>query len=192
MTNVTQTRPDQLLQENYQALKARGLKLDLTRGKPSAAQLDLSAELLSLPGADDYLAEGGVDCRNYGGLQGLVEVRRIFSGIMGAPVEQIVAANSSSLTLMHDTLVFALLKGTCDSTKPWSKEEEIAFLCPVPGYDRHFQICQEQGIRMIPVGITEDGPDMAEVERLACGVFPSTAIRREPSTQTRSSNAWRQ
>jgi DNA-binding transcriptional MocR family regulator len=166
MTNVTQTRPDQLLQENYQALKARGLKLDLTRGKPSAAQLDLSAELLSLPGADDYLAEGGVDCRNYGGLQGLVEVRRIFSGIMGAPVEQIVAANSSSLTLMHDTLVFALLKGTCDSTKPWSKEEEIAFLCPVPGYDRHFQICQEQGIRMIPVGITEDGPDMAEVERL--------------------------
>jgi DNA-binding transcriptional MocR family regulator len=166
MMNVTQIRPDQLLQENYQALKARGLKLDLTRGKPSPAQLDLSAELLSLPGADDYLAEGGVDCRNYGGLQGLVEVRRIFSTIMGAPVEQIIAANSSSLTLMHDTLVFALLKGTCDSTAPWLKQEEIAFLCPVPGYDRHFQICQEQGIRMIPVGITEDGPDMAEVERL--------------------------
>ncbi len=164
--NVTQIRPDQLLQENYQALKARGLKLDLTRGKPSPAQLDLSAELLSLPGADDYLAEGGVDCRNYGGLQGLVEVRRLFSTIMGAPVEQIIAANSSSLTLMHDTLVFALLKGTCDSTAPWLKQEEIAFLCPVPGYDRHFQICQEHGIRMIPVGITEDGPDMAEVERL--------------------------
>ena len=164
--NVTQIRPDQLLKENYQALKARGLKLDLTRGKPSPAQLDLSAELLSLPGADDYLAEGGVDCRNYGGLQGLVEVRRLFSTIMGAPVEQIIAANSSSLTLMHDTLVFALLKGTSDSTAPWLKQEEIAFLCPVPGYDRHFQICQEHGIRMIPVGITEEGPDMEEVERL--------------------------
>jgi DNA-binding transcriptional MocR family regulator len=169
MMNVTQTRPDQLLQENYQALKARGLKLDLTRGKPSPAQLDLSAELLSLPTANDYLAEGGVDTRNYGGLQGLAEVRKLFSTMMGAPVEQIIAANNSSLTLMHDTLVFALLKGTCDSTAPWSKQGEIAFLCPVPGYDRHFQICQEHGIRMIPVGITEDGPDMAEVERLVAG-----------------------
>src|SRR5580700_8615980 len=143
MTNLTQPRADQLLQqaqlqENYDAFKARGLKLDLTRGKPGPAQLDLSAGLLSLPGSHDYLAEGGVDCRNYGGLQGLVEVRRLFSTMVGAPVEQIVAANSSSLTLMHDTLVFALLKGTCDSTAPWSKQEDITFLCPVPGYDRHF------------------------------------------------------
>jgi DNA-binding transcriptional MocR family regulator len=166
MTDLTQTRPDQQLQENYDAFKARGLKLDLTRGKPGPAQLDLSAELLSLPGRRDYLAEGGVDCRNYGGLQGLVEVRRLFSGMMGAPAEQIVAANNSSLALMHDTVVYALLKGTCDSVTPWSKQEEISFLCPVPGYDRHFTICQEYGIRMIPVAMKEDGPDMDEVERL--------------------------
>jgi DNA-binding transcriptional MocR family regulator len=166
MTNLTQLSSDQQLQENYQAFKARGLKLDLTRGKPSADQLDLSAGLLSLPGANDFLAEGGVDCRNYGGLQGLVEVRRLFSTMMGAAPEQIVAANNSSLALMHDTIVYALLKGTCDSDTPWSKQGEIAFLCPVPGYDRHFKICQDYGIRMIPVTLTEDGPDMGEVERL--------------------------
>jgi DNA-binding transcriptional MocR family regulator len=166
MTNLTQLKPDQQLQENYNAFKARGLKLDLTRGKPSPAQLDLSAGLLSLPGADDFLAEGGVDCRNYGGLQGLAEVRRLFSPMMGAAAEQVVAANNSSLALMHDTVVFALVKGTCDSATPWSKQGEISFLCPVPGYDRHFTICQDYGIRMIPVALREDGPDMDEVERL--------------------------
>ena len=169
MTNLTQLRPDQRLQENYDAFKALGLKLDLTRGKPGPAQLELSAGLLSLPGADDYLAEGGVDCRNYGGLQGLVEVRRLFSGLMGAPADQIVASNNSSLALMHDTMVYALLKGTCDSATPWSRQGEIAFLCPVPGYDRHFTICQDYGIRMIPVAMKEDGPDMDEVERLVAG-----------------------
>jgi DNA-binding transcriptional MocR family regulator len=171
MTNLTQPVADPQIQqkqlrENYEAFKARGLKLDLTRGKPGPAQLDLSAGLLSLPGGDDYLAEGGVDCRNYGGLQGLVEVRRLFSGMMGAPADQIVAANNSSLALMHDTIVYVLLKGTCDSNTPWSKQEEISFLCPVPGYDRHFTICQDYGIRMIPIAMKEDGPDMDEVERL--------------------------
>jgi DNA-binding transcriptional MocR family regulator len=172
MTNLTQLRADgvitssQQLQADYDAFKARGLKLDLTRGKPSPAQLDLSAALLSLPGEKDYLAEGAVDCRNYGGLQGLVEVRRLFSGIMGAPAEQVVAANNSSLALMHDTIVYALLKGTCDSVKPWSQQGEISFLCPVPGYDRHFKICEDYGIRMIPVALKDDGPDMEQVERL--------------------------
>jgi DNA-binding transcriptional MocR family regulator len=172
MTNLTQLSADdittasQRLQENYDAFKARGLKLDLTRGKPSAAQLDLSAGLLSLPGVHDYVAEGGVDTRNYGGLQGLVEVRRLFSSMVGAAPDQIVAANNSSLALMHDTVVYALLKGTCDSVTPWSKQGEISFLCPVPGYDRHFRICEDYGIRMTPVGLREDGPDMDEVERL--------------------------
>ena len=172
MTNLAQLSPDEVatarqrLQENYDAFKARGLKLDLTRGKPSPAQLDLSAGLLSLPGAGDYLAEGAVDCRNYGGLQGLVEARRLFSAMMGAAAEQVVVANNSSLALMHDTIVYALLKGACDSVTPWSKQGEIAFLCPVPGYDRHFRICEDYGIRMIPVALREDGPDMEEVERL--------------------------
>ncbi len=154
------------LQKAYEAFKAKGAKLDLTRGKPSAAQLALSAELLSLPGAADYMAEGGVDCRNYGGLQGLAETRKLFSGILGAPPEQIVVSNNSSLALMHDTIAYALLKGTCDSSKPWAQQGEISFLCPVPGYDRHFTICKDFGIRMIPVGFTADGPDVAEVERL--------------------------
>lgn len=172
MTNSTQhssrsiTAISQQLQESYDAFKAKGLKLDLTRGKPSPAQLDLSNEMLSLPGSSDYLAEGATDCRNYGGLQGLAEVRRLFSRIIGAPAEQVVVANNSSLTLMHDTVVSALLKGTCDSVTPWSKQGDIAFLCPVPGYDRHFGICQAYGIRMIPVALKEDGPDMDEVERL--------------------------
>jgi DNA-binding transcriptional MocR family regulator len=154
------------LQEDYDAFKAKGLKLDLTRGKPSPAQLDLSAALLSLPGASDFVAEGATDCRNYGGLQGLVEARRLFSPMMGAAPEQIVVANNSSLALMHDTIVYAFLKGVCDSVIPWSKQGEIAFLCPVPGYDRHFRICEDYGIRMIPVALREDGPDMDEVERL--------------------------
>ena len=171
MTKLAQLSPDdvavnQQLQAQYDAFKARGLKLDLTRGKPSAAQLDLSNGLLSLPGADDYVAEGAVDCRNYGGLQGLAEVRRLFSTMMGAPPEQIIAANNSSLALMHDTVVYALLKGTCDSVTPWSQQGEISFLCPVPGYDRHFKICEDYGIRMIPVALRDDGPDMDEVERL--------------------------
>jgi DNA-binding transcriptional MocR family regulator len=167
MTNLTDdiTAVSQL-QENYDAFKGRGLKLDLTRGKPSPAQLELSAALLSLPGSQDYVAEGALDCRNYGGLQGLAEARRLFSAMMGAAPEQVVVANNSSLALMHDTVVYGLLKGTCDSVTPWSKQGEIAFLCPVPGYDRHFTICADYGIRMIPVALNEEGPDMDEVERL--------------------------
>ena len=167
MTNSTQeAAPAGQLRNSYDAFKRRGLKLDLTRGKPCPAQLDLSAELLSLPGSSDYAGEGAVDCRNYGGLQGLAEARRLFSGIMGAPPEQVVVANNSSLALMHDTVVQALLKGTCDSSSAWSKQGEVAFLCPVPGYDRHFTICKDYGIRMIPVALLEDGPDMDQVERL--------------------------
>ncbi len=153
--------------DEYEVFKAKGLKLDLTRGKPSPAQLDLSAELLSLPGRADYLGEGNSDTRNYGGLQGIPEARRLFSGILGAPPDQVVVANNSSLSLMHDTIVYALLKGTSDSPAPWSKQGEISFLCPVPGYDRHFAVCAEYGIKMIPVAMKEDGPDMDEVEGLA-------------------------
>jgi DNA-binding transcriptional MocR family regulator len=126
----------------------------------------LSDGLLGLPGASDFNAEGATDVRNYGGLQGLIEVRRLFSGIMGAPAEQIVVANNSSLALMHDCITYSLLKGTCDSSAPWSKQGEIAFVCPVPGYDRHFKICEDYGIRMITVPMNDDGPDIVEVERL--------------------------
>jgi DNA-binding transcriptional MocR family regulator len=157
------------LQQNYEAFKARGLKLNLTRGKPSPAQLELSEELLTLPGARKYMAEGATDCRNYGVLQGLAEARRLFAGMMGAPAEQVVVANNSSLALMHDCIAYSLLKGTCDSAAPWSRQGEVAFLCPVPGYDRHFKICEDYGIRMIPLAMRDDGPDMEEVERLVAG-----------------------
>ncbi len=155
------------VREAYDKFKDQGLKLNLTRGKPSAAQLELSAELLSLPGSADYMAEGGTDCRNYGVLPGLAEARRLFSEIVGAPADQVVVGNNSSLALMHDVLVYSLLKGNCDSPAPWSTQDGIAFLCPVPGYDRHFRILQEYGIRMIPVDIKDDGPDMKQVESLA-------------------------
>jgi DNA-binding transcriptional MocR family regulator len=164
MTDVAQMPSTQSIQESYAAFKAKGLKLNLTRGKPSSAQLDLSAALLSSP--VDYLAGDKTDCRNYGNLQGLAEARRLFSKLLGAAAEQVVVANNSSLALMHDAVVYSLLKGTCDSMAPWSKQGEIAFLCPVPGYDRHFRICEDYGIRMIPVRFNEDGPDMDEVERL--------------------------
>lgn len=154
------------VRKSYDAFKAKGLKLNLTRGKPSSAQLDLSVGLLSLPGLHDYFAEDASDCRNYGNLQGLAETRRLFSGFVGAPHEQIVVANNSSLALMHDILVFSLLKGTCDSTVPWSQSKDIKFLCPVPGYDRHFKICEDYDVGMIPVRLREDGPDMDKVEQL--------------------------
>lgn len=168
MTDVAQlhSQDKAQIQESYDAFKERGLKLNLTRGKPSSAQLDLSGELLNLPGADDFTAEGSTDCRNYGGLQGLAEACALFSGIMGAPPDQVIVANNSSLALMHDTIVYGLLKGTCDSALPWSKQREIAFLCPVPGYDRHFKICEDYGIRMIQLPLLDDGPDMDAVERL--------------------------
>jgi DNA-binding transcriptional MocR family regulator len=156
--------PSTTINEEYAAFKAKGLKLNLTRGKPSAAQLDLSNGLLLLPA--DYLAADATDCRNYGNLQGLAEGRHLFAELLGAPADQVLVANNSSLSLMHDAIVYSLLKGACDSATPWSRQGEIAFLCPVPGYDRHFRICEDYGIRMIPVRLNDDGPDMDEVERL--------------------------
>lgn len=172
MTNITQIGSEEItafgkqIRDRYDAFRKQGLKLNLTRGKPSQAQLDLSAELLSLPGPADYVADGGTDCRNYGGLQGLVEARVLFSPVMGAPADQLVIGNNSSLAFMHDAITYCLLKGTGGSVAPWSKQEPIKFLCPVPGYDRHFTICQEYGIRMVTVRLTEDGPDMDQVEAM--------------------------
>lgn len=150
---------------DYEALLAKGLKLDLTRGKPSARQLDLSAGLLSLPG-DRYTSADGTDCRNYGGADGLLELREIFSGFLQVPADQLLAVGNSSLELMHDCLVHALLGTLPGAARRWADEERVAFLCPVPGYDRHFALCERFGIEMIPVPMTAEGPDMDVVERL--------------------------
>lgn len=153
------------LKARYVEFREKRIRLDLTRGKPCTDQLQLSNDLLSLPGCEDYRDGEDNDCRNYGGLQGLIELRQLFAEILGAPLAQIIAANNSSLAMMHDIVVYLLLKGTPDIGLPWS-HEQIAFLCPVPGYDRHFRICETFGIRMIPVSLFDDGPDMDEVERL--------------------------
>ena len=151
-------------QTAYDALLERGLKLDLTRGKPSAAQLDLSNELLELPGAGRYTDAAGVDCRNYGGTQGLVEVREIFAPLLGIPAAQLVAGDNASLSIMHDALVFSLLKGTTDGPR-WV-DQPVKFLCPVPGYDRHFALCEAYGIEMVPVDLGPHGPDLDQVRAL--------------------------
>jgi DNA-binding transcriptional MocR family regulator len=150
----------------YQDFRARGLALDITRGKPSPEQLDLANDLLALPGGVDYFAETGDDSRNYGLLQGLPEVRSLFSKTIGAPVDRIAATDNSSLALMHDCIVWALLKGVPGSAVPWSQAPTPTFICPVPGYDRHFAICEEFGIRMLTVPMTGHGPDMNAVESL--------------------------
>lgn len=156
------------VQRRYDAFRQRGLTLDLTRGKPSPAQLDLSNDLLALPGRD-YLAADGTDTRNYGALQGLPELRALLAPLFGADPSQTILGGNSSLGLMHDAVAYALLLGTVGSTRPWSREPRVAFLCPTPGYDRHFAICQDFGIEMIGVPLGEAGPDMDAVERLAAG-----------------------
>jgi DNA-binding transcriptional MocR family regulator len=169
-TPLAQHSPDALaayLEEQrtaYAALKERGLRLDLTRGKPSTAQLDLSDGLLSLPrGVNDG---DRVDVRNYGGLSGLREVRELFAELLGADADQVVAGGSSSLTMMHDVLVQHLLHGGVDSPRPWKDEEKVTFVCPVPGYDRHFTMLASYGIEMVTVPMLPDGPDVAAVETL--------------------------
>ncbi|HWV27686.1 MAG TPA: aminotransferase class I/II-fold pyridoxal phosphate-dependent enzyme [Aeromicrobium sp.] len=166
--NLTRDQIQALLDEQqagYTRLLEAGLKLDLTRGKPAPEQLDLSNQLLTLPG-EDFTSADGTDTRNYGGLNGLPQLREIFAPILQAPVDQIVAGDNASLAMMHDNLVFALLHGTVDSPKPWAQEPSVKFICPVPGYDRHFALTESYGIEMIPVDLHDDGPDVEQVREL--------------------------
>jgi DNA-binding transcriptional MocR family regulator len=155
------------VRSEYDGFRARGLALDMTRGKPSPEQLDLANALLALPGHGDYLSQAKEDVRNYGNLQGLPEARALFSSMLGASPDRVVIGNNASLAIMNDSIVWALLKGVPGSRAPWSQRPSPAFLCPVPGYDRHFAICEEYGFRMLPVPLTGHGPDMDKVEALA-------------------------
>ncbi|MFN2320618.1 MAG: aminotransferase class I/II-fold pyridoxal phosphate-dependent enzyme [Dermatophilaceae bacterium] len=148
----------------YEELRATGLKLDLTRGKPSAEQLDLAADLLRLPGGAK--SPSGVDTRNYGGLEGLAELRDIFAELLGVDRDQILAGGNSSLTMMHDVLVGLRLHGGVTSERPWVAEEKVTFICPVPGYDRHYTMLAHHGIEMVTVPMREDGPDVAACREL--------------------------
>lgn len=151
---------------NYADLQAKKLALDLTRGKPSSAQLDLSNALLALPGQNDFRDDDGTDTRNYGGQHGLTGLRAIFGELLGIPVPNLIAGNNASLELMHDTVVFSMLHGCVDSARPWIAEPSVKFLCPAPGYDRHFSITETLSIEMIPVPMHEDGPDVDLIEEL--------------------------
>ena len=148
----------------YEELRKRGLKLDLTRGKPSAEQLDLADGLLRLPTSTTDAK--GVDVRNYGGLEGLRELREIFAELLWVEPDQVVAGGNSSLTMMRDCLFDLVLFGGVDSERPWSREEKVRFVCPVPGYDRHFTLLESLGIEMVTVPMHDDGPDAEAVAAL--------------------------
>lgn len=154
------------LLKQYEEFKAKGLKLDMSRGKPAPEQLDLSIDMLLHCLDGDYKSSNGIDCRNYGILDGIPEAKKLFEEMLQIGDDEIIVGGNSSLQLMYDTIIRALHFGVYGGDKPWGKCEKVKFLCPVPGYDRHFAICESLGIEMIPVQYKSDGPDMDEVERL--------------------------
>ena len=152
------------LQAKYDAYKAKGLKLDMSRGKPSSLQLDINNEMLAMP-LDSYILENGLDVRNYGGVDGTVEMKRLFSELLDIPMAQIIVGGNSSLNMMYDMMMRLFMFGTLGH-KPWKDAGKIKFLCPSPGYDRHFAITQTLGVEMITIPMTPTGPDMDMIEKL--------------------------
>lgn len=167
MTDEKLTELAEKVRAEYDDLKAKNLNLNLTRGKPSAEQLDFADELLALPGRGEYTAADGSDVRNYGNLKGIPDIRAIWAELLDLPVELIYAEDSSSLNIMFDLVSWSWIFGNNDSERPWSAEGHVKWICPVPGYDRHFTITEHFGIELIPVPLNEDGPDMDAVRELA-------------------------
>ena len=169
MNNWENMSKDELLSlkeaycKEFEEFKQKGLKLDMSRGKPSPDVLDLSNELIDLP--DAWKSNDGTDCRNYGVLNGLAECRQIFSDLLGIPADQIIVGNNASLELMYSAYMRLYMFGTLGG-KPWKAYDRVKFLCPSPGYDRHFAINKAFGTEMVIIPMTEDGPDMDMVERL--------------------------
>ncbi len=151
--------------KEYDAWKAKGLKLDMSRGKPSTVQLDLSMDMITGMQYEDYFTDDGVDIRNYGMLEGLPKCRALFAQLLGVQPENVIVGGNSSLNLMYDAVARSMILGVCGGT-PWMKQGRVKFLCPVPGYDRHFAICEQMGIEMVNIPMREDGPDMDLVEQL--------------------------
>ena len=155
------------LQNEYNKIKEKNYKLDMSRGKPGSEQLDISNELLTVLSNDsDCYLENGMDCRNYGVLDGIPEAKELFAQIFDITSDKVIVCGNSSLNIMYDTIVRALLFGVPGGEAPWGKQGKIKFLCPCPGYDRHFGICESLGIEMINVDMTPTGPDMDMVEKL--------------------------
>ena len=156
---------DRVLAE-YEGWKARDLSLNMARGKPGKAQLDMVSDLLTVLSRPEECMEDGIDCRNYGELAGLPSAKRLFADILGCKPEQVFVGGNASLQLMYDTISKAYTHGLLHSPRPWCREEKVKWLCPAPGYDRHFKVTQSFGFELIAVPMTESGPDMDEVERL--------------------------
>ena len=155
------------LKKRYEDYRSLGLKLDMSRGKPSTEQVATVERLLTAVTCNaECFSETGSDCRNYGGLDGINEMKRLLGEMLGVGSDHIIVGGNSSLNLMYDTVARAMLHPTEDGCKPWSKYDKISFLCPVPGYDRHFAICEYFGINMINIPLYETGPDMDMIESL--------------------------
>ena len=156
----------ELLEAKFQEIKGKGLKLDMSRGKPSEAQLNLSMGMMDvLNSTTDLRCSVGVDCRNYGVLDGIPEAKELLADMTEVSPDNIIIYGNSSLNVMYDTVASSMTHGVCGST-PWCKLDEVKFLCPVPGYDRHFCITQCYGFELIPIPMDDNGPDMDMVERL--------------------------
>lgn len=152
------------LEKQFEDAKGKGLKLDMSRGRPTPAQLDMAMDMFDVfNSTSDMKAENGMDTRNYGVMDGIPEAKRLMGEIMGVPAENVIVYGNASLTIMYDTVSRAMTHGIMGNT-PWGKLDKIKFLCPVPGYDRHFKITEHFGIEMINIPMSEDGPDMDLVE----------------------------
>jgi len=154
------------LQARFDEIIGLKLSLDMTRGKPCKEQLDLANDMLAVLKPGDVFSEDGSDCRNYGVPLGIKEIRDFFARMLGTTAGHVIAGNSSSLNLMFDTLMRSLVFGEIESERPWLKEDKLKWLCPVPGYDRHFLVTETLGFELIPVPLNENGPDMEIVEKL--------------------------
>ncbi len=155
------------LRKQFEDVKGKGLKLNMARGKPGKEQLDLSLGLLdAVNSSSDFVGADGMDCRNYGILKGIKECRRLFGEMLGVDYNKVMVGGSSSLNMMFDTISCMMTKSAVDGCKPWYEVKNRKFLCPVPGYDRHFGITEYYGFEMIPVPMTSSGPDMDMIEKL--------------------------
>ncbi len=154
-------------EKEYEAYKAKGMKLDMSRGKPGADQLDIAMPMFDVfTNSASMIADDGTDCRNYGMLTGIPDAKKLFGELLGVGTDEIIIGGNSSLSLMYDTVARAVTHGVYGSEKPWGKCDKVKFLCPAPGYDRHFAICETFGIEMITVPMKNYGPDMDMVEKL--------------------------
>lgn len=153
------------LNSEYETIKEQGLSLDMSRGKPSSTQLDLSNDILNVINENNYVTDNGIDCRNYGNLEGIPQARQLMGDLLSVPADNVLVCGNASLNIMYDCVARSMLFGVMGTT-PWCKLPKVKFLCPVPGYDRHFKITETFGIEMINIPMTESGPDMDLVEKL--------------------------